>query len=469
MSRTKDLLKNTSILMVAKISTQVVSFLLLPLYTALLTTVEYGRVDVYTSLAMIIIPFMTLQVEMALFCFFITEKDLNSQKEIVSCSGFIVGIMTGILSILYFILSGVFDFPYGGLLYGYYISQMVATFLLQVCRAQGDNVGYGIASFISSALAVILNVLFIAVLRWSVEGILVSSIIAQSVSCGFMLLRTKISYFISIKFIRKERCKLLLQYAVPLVFNQIASWAINYSDRLIIVIKWGEWTNGIYSVASKFSNIINTFFNIYNVAWTENVVRSIKDEDGPIYISKIFELTFNAYLILVTGIINLLPFIFHILINKSFLSAYQHVPFLLVAMLFSGMAATLGSIYIAYSHTKEVSLTTMLAGVCNIIVHFVLLESCRLYAASISTLVSFGALFIYRYIFIQKIFTIKFNIKKILPQLIVLVFAWIAYALQNSNLILMGLLANLGCVGLLLKNNWYLLKKFINKNTNPPI
>lgn len=84
MSRGKDLLKNTGILIVAKISTQFVSFLLLPLYTALLSTTEYGEIDIYTSLVMIVVPFLTLQLEMGMFRFFITEKSNTNRCKIIS-------------------------------------------------------------------------------------------------------------------------------------------------------------------------------------------------------------------------------------------------------------------------------------------------------------------------------------------------------------------------------------------------
>ena len=67
MSRGKDLVKNTGILFVAKTSTQVVSFFLLPLYTALLSTKEYGQLDIYYSLVMILMPVITLQLEQAIF------------------------------------------------------------------------------------------------------------------------------------------------------------------------------------------------------------------------------------------------------------------------------------------------------------------------------------------------------------------------------------------------------------------
>ena len=45
MSREKTLVKNTFILTVGKICTQLITFFLLPLYTAILSTEEYGTVD----------------------------------------------------------------------------------------------------------------------------------------------------------------------------------------------------------------------------------------------------------------------------------------------------------------------------------------------------------------------------------------------------------------------------------------
>ena len=449
--------------MIAKISTQIVSFLLLPLYTALLTTEDYGRVDIYTTLAMIVIPFLTLQVEMALFRFFITEKGQTAQKEIVSTSYALIAGMTAVIAAVYLIVSGILALPHRWLLFAFYLSQALAAVLLQTCRAKGDNIGYGMASFVSSGLAVGLNVLFIAGLGWRVEGILVASIIAQLVSCFYMLWRTRIHQYLSLKAVSLERSKQLLSYAIPLVFNQIASWGINYSNRLIIVATWGEGINGIFSVASKFSNITGTFFNVYNVAWTENVVRSMDDEDGTAYISRMFEFTFRVYLMLITGIINLLPFVFGVMVNEAFHDAYQHVPILLIGMLFSGMAATLGSIYIAYSKTREVSITTMMAGICNVVLHFLLLKSCGLYAASISTLVSFVALCVYRYIFIRKFFAFQFKVRKITVQLVVLIFSWFAYGTGNTVLILIGLLMNLGCIAWMVFRSKEMLIKMLKK------
>ena len=50
-STSKALFKNTGIIAIGQISTKIVNFLLLPLYTALLTTEEYGLVDLLTTYA----------------------------------------------------------------------------------------------------------------------------------------------------------------------------------------------------------------------------------------------------------------------------------------------------------------------------------------------------------------------------------------------------------------------------------
>lgn len=464
MSRGKELIKNTGILMLAKISTQVVSFILLPLYTAILSTEEYGQVDVYTSLTMIIIPFITLQIEMAMFRYFIAEKDNANRIEIVSSSIAVVLVMTVMASILFWCINCIKPFPYCGYLYAYYLAMTLNTVLLQVCRAKGDNVGYGIATFISSAFAVCLNVVFIAGLRLGVVGILLSSIIAHIISSMYIMMRTNISIYLSVRSISSKRCKEMLNYSVPLIFNQVASWAVNYSDRLIILYYLGESFNGIYSVACKFSNITSTFFGVYNVAWTESVIRSLEDKDGEKYVAKVFEMTFILYTMLVTGILNLLPFFFGVLINEKFSTSYGHVPILLVSMMFSGMAATVGSIYIAFNRTKDVSITTMLAGVTNVVVHLILLKNYRLYAASVSTLVSFGVLFIYRILFVNRFFRLKFELKGIMLQFLILIFAWIAYIIRNPIMIVMGLLINLVSMGIVINRSKKMLLKTVKRS-----
>lgn len=463
MSRTKNLLKNTGILIIAKMSTQVVSFLLLPLYTALLSTEQYGEIDIYTSLAMIVIPFLTLQIEMGMFLFFIKAKNRTTQTDIISSSFAMIALDILIVSIMYFIITIFIPINYRIPLYLYYLSMAFSSVLLQVCRAQGDNATYGMASFVSSGVAIGLNALFVVGFHWKVEGIIYASIIAQLVSVLFMLWKTKVHEYVELKGIKRDQCVKLLNYSFPLVLNQVSSWGINYSNRLIIISYLGIGINGIYSLANKFSNLTNMFFGMYNLAWTESVVRSMEDEDRVEYLSKMVMMTFNIYLLLITGMINLLPFVFDVLVNQAYADAYNHIPILLCSMFFSGMAATIGSIFIAYNRTKNVSITTTLAALCNILIHIMLLKNFQLYASSISSLVAFFLLFVYRYIFVQKIVPLQFQISKIVIPLAVLVISFIAYVSKNPWFILLGFALNLIDIGYLIYANKDIIVKFLKR------
>lgn len=450
--------------MIAKISTQAINFLMLPLYTALLSTSEYGEIDVYTSLSMIILPFLTLQLEMGIFRYFITAKTENERVQVVSSGLVMAGMSVLVCTALYYAVTAFTMVRYRQYLCIYYLSQACSAVLLQEARAEGKNRVYGIASFIASALAVSLNALFIAGFHWKVEGILLASILAQCASAMYILFATDIVHYFRISAVTWDACRELLRYSIPLIFNQISSWVINSSDRLIIIRFLGTAVNGVYAVANKFSNTINTFFGLFNLALTENIVRCIGDEDGQEYITRLFTLISSMYLMLATGVMNLLPFVFDLLIDSSYAAAYNHVPILLAGMYFSGMAAVLGSIYIACKHTKNVSITTTLAAVCNIVVHLVLLKPFGLYAASLSTLVSFALLFLYRLIFIRNVFPIQINMRKAaLPACIMLYSAW-AYFTRNPVLIVIGLLLNLTDIGWTCHVNRRQLLRLLQRN-----
>ena len=71
MNREKNLIKNTLILSIGNIFTKLVTFFLLPLYTAVLSTKEYGIVDLLNTLVSIFLPVVTFQIEQAVISLYL--------------------------------------------------------------------------------------------------------------------------------------------------------------------------------------------------------------------------------------------------------------------------------------------------------------------------------------------------------------------------------------------------------------
>ena len=74
------------------------------------------------------------------------------------------------------------------------------------------------------------------------------------------------------------------------------------------------------------------------------------------------------------------------------------------------MATFLGGIYVAYKKTKSVGITTMIAAIVNLLIDLTTIRFIGLYAASISTLISYTVLFVYRMVDVQKIVFVKIKL-----------------------------------------------------------
>ena len=105
MSRESALVKNTIIIAIGKICTQFVSFFLLPFYTNVLSTEEFGAVDLLNTLVGLLLPIVTFQVEQAVFRDLIEIRHQEKEKRAVVSSAF----FSVCLQCLVFFIS-----PFGG-------------------------------------------------------------------------------------------------------------------------------------------------------------------------------------------------------------------------------------------------------------------------------------------------------------------------------------------------------------------
>ena len=85
LSREKQLIKNTFILALGRLLPRLVTFVTLPILTAFLTKFEYGTYDLISTLVMLILPIITLQIQSAAFRFLIEcRNNVIETKKIIS-------------------------------------------------------------------------------------------------------------------------------------------------------------------------------------------------------------------------------------------------------------------------------------------------------------------------------------------------------------------------------------------------
>ncbi|MEO3135262.1 oligosaccharide flippase family protein [Turicibacter sanguinis] len=462
----KELVKNTAIISVGKICTQLVSFLLLPLYTKILTPEEYGIVDLVIVYGQLLLPVATLQLEQAMFRFLIEKRNSKEgQEKVISNIVLLTFFATLVTIIILFILFKFLENKYGNYIIVILCVNIIFAMLLQISRGLGENKIYAVGSFLVAAFQVTLNVLFVGVFKFGAEGMLISMILSYSMASVFLIIVLRKNLFIKFTFPKLDDVKLYLRYSFPLVPNAISWWILSASDRTIIMKFLGVSYNGIYSTASKFPGVYTTLFNIFNLSWTESVSLHLNKKDSneefSIIQTKILSICITAAL----GLIAIMPFVFNILVDKKYGNSYYQIPFLTIGVFFSSMVGLISAYYIADKNTTIIAKSSMYCAIINVLLNLLLVKFIGLYASSISTIIAYSSLFVIRYFDIKKKYGVNLEKKLILISLLMLIVLLSTYFLKNIILSIISLLLytlfSFYINRLLLKDVFNLIKKLI--------
>ena len=392
----RDLFKNTLIIAIGKFSTQVLSYFLLPLYTSILTTSEYGTYDLLVTICIFVIPLITILLEESMFRFLVDEEKMEGKIKVISTAVIYAIISTVIWCGLGFTVLSLLKYQYAFVFILYMISSILMKLTNGVSRGLSQIKIYSLSNFILSILTIGLNILFIAVFKWGVYGLLYSTIFANIITCLFVLLKLKVYKYIKTQSFSKPKLKEMLKYSFPLVPNNISWYIINISDRIIVVSILGSGINGIYAMANKFPNIMNNLSSFFFMAFRENVAIAVKKDNHDEYYSEIYAIAHNAFIAISLLIISILPFIFNIFIKKDYVEAYNYIPLLVIALYYGNMAGFYGTLFTAFKESKTIGKSTIIGAILNLVIHLGLIHFIGIYAAILSTILSNFVVAIYR-------------------------------------------------------------------------
>ncbi len=445
MGRNSILLKNTFIISIGKVCTQLVTYLLLPIYTTILSPSDYGTVDLLLTYILLISPIITIQMEMSIFRFLIDTRG-NKQETARVMSNCIACAMgpSLLFIILYLPIALSFKFEYTGSFLSGIITTSALSIALQIARGLGDNMSYAVGSAISGIMTVLLNIVFVIILPYGVVGMLYSTAIAQLIALCYIIIKDKIYEYIDFSLLCKKFMKKMAHYSVPLILNGLSWWIISASDRTLASFVLGTHANGILAVVIKISAIVTNVFAIFNLSWTESVAVHINDRDSDIYISDITRKCFNLFSSCGVVLIMICAVFFKYLVNERFYEAYPLIPLFVMGSIINIIQTLYGIIYIGKKDTKGVSRTAFIAAIINFITNVMLIKFIGLYAAAISTICAMLFLAIYRYKDINRDMNVTLGTKDIWIICGIYAIFVSAYLIRNSICSIIGLIISIG-------------------------
>lgn len=441
MNKKKQLAKNTIIIFFGKVCTQLISFLLLPLYTAYLATSEYGIVDLIQTYVTLLVPIITLELEMSIFRWLIDSRGKDKEtKKLISNDFYILFLSLCFFSILFLIVTSFVHIPFRFIILIDIIVCVLSGNFLQISRGLGKIMDFSISCILTGLTTVITNIILIVFCHMQAEGMIISMALANGVCSLYLFLRLKLYKMIDLKQVDHKLLKGMYKYSIPLVPNGISWWIVNVSDRSIISIVLGASFNGLYAISNKFPTIISSLTGIFNLSWSESASLHINSKDRDEFFSDITNTIIRLFSTLGVGMLACMPFIFPIMINSKYLDAYLYIPPLVVGTIFNVAICLYSQIYLAKKMSKQVASTTILGAVINILINIVFIKYIGLFAASLSTMVSYMVMAIYRHFDLKKYVNIKINKKLLVKIFLMFTLISISYYINNVYLNIVSLI-----------------------------
>lgn len=442
----KYLIKNTGILTISSFSSKILVFLLVPLYTSILTTVEYGSYDLSVTTIQLLFPIFTVNIYDAVMRFYM---DGNYDKKEVSAVGlkyFIISIVLFGFFIFINYQIGVFGVlnsikEYSILVFAYYVTNLANQYLTQMAKGLERVKDIAIAGVVNTFVTLLLNIILLLVVRMGLRGFFISYIAGQACSALIIIVKTQYWKYLSLRGNKQYETE-MLAYSVPLILGTIGWWCNNASDRYIVTYMCGIAANGIYSVAYKIPSILVTFQQVFLQAWQISAVKEYDDENSAYFYGKTFVTINIAMCLLCCVMIFFTKPIASLLYAKDFYTAWQYVPFLLVSGVFNAASGIIGPILNANKDSKSLGLSSLVGAVVNIILNFALISVIGVQGAAIATAISSYFIYIVRKITVGQRIIVSDYWKVHLSWALIVAQAVVSIYLGNTiaELVLIGIL-----------------------------
>lgn len=414
-SKYSYLIQNTLLLTLASFGSKFLSFFLVPLYTNVLSTAEYGVSDIITTSSTLLVYALTLHIGSAVLRFGIDKNEKSSRVFIygakVDCVACVV-LSVGIFVAYFFRLFEWEEYCYI-FLWLIFVAETFETLANQYLRAIDKVQVMAISSLLGTALRLISNLFLLLVLKWGMFGYLISLVIGPAGAVLYAM-----AHILPLKkeeIVPEYEKKLhsdMIRYSIPAMFSQLGWWMNNSLDKYFVVWLKGAAVNGVYSISYKVPSVLSMICNIFGQAWGISAIKDFDKDDTDNFFKNTYELYNFVLVICCSGLILMNVFIAKILFAKDFFEAWKYAPVLIIAMLFNGLSSFWGGIFNAVKKNGVIAWTTVTAGVINCIFNMILIPTFGAMGAATATLISFYFLWGLRYLSSRKYINCKNNLLK---------------------------------------------------------
>jgi len=417
----KKVTKHTVVYGIGTFISRAIGFFMLPVYTHFLLPSDYGILELIDLTCFVLIFVFTLALDKAVLRFYNLSDDDLVRKSVISTSIVVWHVYGLVLLLLTLPLASFFSITViGSPTYSHlFLVAFINTFLVSsfslsktVLRAQNRSHLFTVYSLAYTFIAVVFNVLFIAILQIGVIGYLYATLIGAT-ACGTILalrLLKEVGFHIDFALFRQ-----MLRYAIPFIPSSVLLFILNWSDRYILRL-FRELTEiGLYALGYKIAMVL-VFLVVmpFDLIWNSYIFEASKKPDAKRIYSSL-----STYFFLVSWAIGLGIAIFakEIIILVSppkFHEAHRLVPIIILGMLFMTSIQITRIGILIKGQSKFLPLANGIAAILNILLNLYLVPRIGMYGAALTTAISFLSCTLLLFVISQKMYYIQFEYQRIM-------------------------------------------------------
>lgn len=385
----RTLLDNTFLLSLGTFGSKILTFVMVRFYTGVLTPSDYGTADLIMQTANLLLPVVSLGITNGVFRFALDRKE--HRKSIFSAGLYTILLGSLILLAAGPLLSRSEDLhEYVELICAYTLASCLHSLCAQYIRAEGKTALFAGQGIFNTALVIWFNILFLQVFRLGVFGYVMSVVVADGICTGYLVLREKLWKLLVPK-PDDSVTKAMLRYSIPLIPATIFWWITSVSDRYMVTWFLGAEANGLYAVACKIPTILSLLSTIFMEAWQFSAI-SEATGDREVHIrfySQVWGFFLSAMVLVGSVMIVLCRLEIRVLAARSYYAAWQYVPVLAMAMVFSAFSSFMNSVYVVMEKSHLSLWTAVWGAGANILMNLWMIPRIGIQGAAVATLVSY--------------------------------------------------------------------------------
>ncbi|WP_024769772.1 oligosaccharide flippase family protein [Aquimarina macrocephali] len=457
MSIFQKLFKQTFIYGLATVLPRMLSFILVPLYTDLLPTGEYGKISIIFSYFVLFNVILAYGMETAFFRFFNKESDKDA---VVSTSA----ISLVISSFCFFVLALLFKNQIAILtdIRVDYITLVIWILLLDALvivpfawlRANERPMRYSLIKIVNVIVNLGLNIILLLYLKglskdfsilksitienYEINYIFISNLIASGLTLVLL-----IPFYSKVKYrFNRVLWKKMMNYAFPVLIAGVA-YSINETfDRILLDYLLPEDVAdhlvGVYSACYKLALFMTLFATAFRLGIEPFFFNYSENKNAPETYARItkYFVAFGAVILL--GVVVFVHVLKDFIIrDQAYWEAVKIVPIILLANLCLGIYHNLSVWYKITDRTKFGAYISVIGAIITLVLNFILIPKYSYLGSAIATLAAYGAMMILSWYYGKKYYPIPYNLKKIGMYLsISITFSILSFYVFDSNYII---------------------------------